>query len=110
MAFLVRSLVMCVVISQAYAGGAISLVCTNPRRDYLVNYTQGTAALELRTDDGVTLYPILEEGEEVRAEVPGAELTAVLKLLPTPVMEFWLDGHPWQIDPCRYSIDISIRS
>ncbi len=90
---------------QATAASAVSLVCENPRREYLVIYEPGARNILINPDSDNVGYPISvddlgDDAHKVTASTPNGGPTAVLHLRPYQKFEYWSDGQLIQTDGC----------
>lgn len=82
------------------------LICENPRREYIVSFSDGDANIELGVADGTTLYRVLAvEKTDARHVVVAVTMdegpTVRLSLRPYMRMEYWSGNNLFQTDACR---------
>ena len=85
---------------------AYKLICENPRREYVVTYTDGDRAIQASDGVSETPYTVLavektEEKHVVAAQTPNGGLSVRMNLRPYIRMEYWVDGQLFQTDACR---------
>jgi hypothetical protein len=83
-----------------------SLVCENPRREYVVSFSDGDAKIQLGVTEGITLYRVLaiektDARHVVVAVTMGDGPTVRLSLRPYMRMEYWSGNEIFQTDACR---------
>lgn len=82
------------------------LICENPRREYLVRFSDGDANIQLNVPDGTTLYRVLAvEETDARHVVVALTMndgpTVRLSLRAYLRMEYWSGNELFQTDDCR---------
>tara|TARA_R110002074_G_scaffold329462_1_gene499950 strand:+ start:689 stop:1054 length:366 start_codon:yes stop_codon:yes gene_type:complete len=95
-------------LTAGYGYADTQLICENPRREYLVIYSPGFAALILNPDSDATEYQVLvddnaDASHVITASTPNAGPTVRLHLRPYVKMEFWSEGQVVQTDGCYTS-------
>jgi hypothetical protein len=85
---------------------AHELICENPRREYLVTYTDGDRYIEVKADGSTSEYTVLavektDQAFIVAAQTPNDGPSVKMNLRPYLRMEYWVDGQLFQTDACR---------
>lgn len=96
---------LCISCGSTHAK-TIQLICENPRREYVVSFSEGDANLKVAAEEGFTLYRVLAvENSNARyvlvALTPDSGPTVRLSLRPYMKMEYWSGSELLQTDACR---------
>ena len=96
---------MFLTVTSVYAD-TYKLVCENPRREYLVTYTDGERTIQASDGVNETPYTVLaveKTGDKhvVAAQTPNGGPSVRMNLRPYLRMEYWVDGQLFQTDACR---------
>ena len=95
-----------VLATNSAQADAYKLICENPRREYIVTYSDGDRNIQVSDGVNETPYTVLavEETQEkhvVAAQTPNGGPSVRMNLRPYLRMEYWTDGQLFQTDACR---------
>jgi hypothetical protein len=82
------------------------MICENPRREYLVEYSTGDREIEIRTDGSKTLFAVLAVQDKkdemiIAAQAPNSGPALRIHFRPYKKIQYFVDAQLFQTDGCR---------